>query len=455
MRLRSTRLSAIAHAMRRVFASNPFAQASAIYSTFVPTGITYSGPLVRVRSDADNVAIDIGSINRSFDTAALQAFTSGINYARWSEDFSNALWLKTGATVAAKTITSTTTGSSGVSLLVTVPTGAVNFIADLVTAGTNSPWFRMAVQDGSGSILNVWVNVATGAPSTIDAGLTVTSVSITGGWRVTVTRTLASTNATLFLRIASTNGSQNSGAANRTITVDRVQAAPGTPLYRRTENTAVTAVSSVFVATAYDLTGNGRHAVQPTASLQPRMSNAGVIDTLNSVPVMIGTGANVHMLAPAPMTNSSEFTLFMVSRPTSYTSTGAAGITPWSMAAAATQVQAQAPWSDGIVNFDVGASSGTNRISGPIGVVANTTIVVTYQSSVSQSLQRVRCNSVQIAIDTTGHSVSVTRLSIFGTPEADESLRGAIGPVVVVPSSLSLADVQFIEAELGSYAGIF
>lgn len=45
-------------------------------------------------------------------------------------------------------------------------------------------------------------------------------------------------------------------------------------------------ISSCFVTTWYDQTGNGRHAVQTTAASQPRIANAGSIDRLHSWPAI-------------------------------------------------------------------------------------------------------------------------------------------------------------------------
>lgn len=47
---------------------------------------------------------------------------------------------------------------------------------------------------------------------------------------------------------------------------------------------------SGFVTTWYDQSGNGRHAVQATAGNQPRIVNAGVVDTVNGIPQPFYTG---------------------------------------------------------------------------------------------------------------------------------------------------------------------
>jgi len=49
--------------------------------------------------------------------------------------------------------------------------------------------------------------------------------------------------------------------------------------------------ASCFVTTWYDQSGNARHASQATASLQPRLVNAGTLETENSLPSLYFSGA--------------------------------------------------------------------------------------------------------------------------------------------------------------------
>ena len=79
-RLRATRLTAIASAVRRLVES-VFAGASAAYSTRIPGGSTYSGPLLRVRRSSDNAERDINALavadangNRWLDEQTLTLF---------------------------------------------------------------------------------------------------------------------------------------------------------------------------------------------------------------------------------------------------------------------------------------------------------------------------------------------------------------------------------------------
>lgn len=51
--------------------------------------------------------------------------------------------------------------------------------------------------------------------------------------------------------------------------------------------------NSAYVTTWYDQSGNSRHATNATAAAQPRIVNAGVIDTLNGKPTIRGLGAQI------------------------------------------------------------------------------------------------------------------------------------------------------------------
>lgn len=95
-RLRATRLTAIASAVRRLTVS-VFDGAAAAYSTRIPAGSTYSGPLLRVRRSSDNAEQDIGSTapdgngNRWIDTSALLTFCgSGSGFVtKWYDQSGN------------------------------------------------------------------------------------------------------------------------------------------------------------------------------------------------------------------------------------------------------------------------------------------------------------------------------------------------------------------------------
>jgi hypothetical protein len=59
--------------------------------------------------------------------------------------------------------------------------------------------------------------------------------------------------------------------------------------------TSFVGANSGFVTTWYDQSGTGRHATQATAASQPRIVNAGAVDTLGGKPSLIFDGTNDFM----------------------------------------------------------------------------------------------------------------------------------------------------------------
>ena len=56
-----------------------------------------------------------------------------------------------------------------------------------------------------------------------------------------------------------------------------------------------------FVTTRYDQTGNGNNQVQSVVTDQPKIITAGVIETLNSQPAILGDGVSDFLATPAYM----------------------------------------------------------------------------------------------------------------------------------------------------------
>lgn len=74
---------------------------------------------------------------------------------------------------------------------------------------------------------------------------------------------------------------------------------------------AFVGVNSGFATTWYDQSGSGYHATQATASLQPRIVNAGVVDTLNNSPALVST-TNQTFLTASNVPSNSDLTMNFV-----------------------------------------------------------------------------------------------------------------------------------------------
>lgn len=72
--------------------------------------------------------------------------------------------------------------------------------------------------------------------------------------------------------------------------------------------------SSGFVRTWYDQSGNGRNAVQAAAASQPRIVNAGVVDTAGTAPAVVFDGSNDGLVTASWGAVAQPFTRSMVIR---------------------------------------------------------------------------------------------------------------------------------------------
>lgn len=61
--------------------------------------------------------------------------------------------------------------------------------------------------------------------------------------------------------------------------------------------TAFVGANSAYIDTWYDQSGNGRHVTQATTASQPRIVNAGTLETLNSLPAITLDGTDDYLLS--------------------------------------------------------------------------------------------------------------------------------------------------------------
>jgi hypothetical protein len=79
--------------------------------------------------------------------------------------------------------------------------------------------------------------------------------------------------------------------------------------------TNFTGSASAFVAVWYDQTGFGRHATQATPAAQPRIVNAGVVETLNGRPAINFLAANsTHFAFTGPQTGTTDIIIALQGR---------------------------------------------------------------------------------------------------------------------------------------------
>ncbi|MES2981163.1 MAG: Calx-beta domain-containing protein [Verrucomicrobiota bacterium] len=219
---------------------------------------------------------------------------------------------------------------------------------------------------------------------------------------------------------------------------------PSQPLtwYDATDPASVI-LSSGVVSQWSDKTATGAHLIQGTAANRPTSGTTingrnsiafdGVNDGLKSATNPFGTTINnAFMASVVDIGNLSNTTMFSLSG----SSTNA---NRW---------QAHSPYSDGVIYFDCGGSTGSNRISGASGWAANQNKILGFYNSVSASAQEVWANGTRILNDATGHAVTTSSgisLGFDGTSSYDQV---RFGETVIINGTISNENRQKLEGYL-------
>ena len=326
----------------------------------------YSGYAIRVRRSSDNTSQDIGfDANGNLDTTSLLAFVGSNNQALYSEEFDNVNWNKYITTVTSNqaiapdgTMTADLlseasannyhTLSNGINLSFAVGTSwnvslyvkkgpgtsAPNtIILGFPSSGTNTfPHPCVLFNISSGTVLDSsnTSNDANFGSSIVDAG--------NGWWRCSVWGTVTVAGNRLQHGVIRFNNNLNTinGAnyagnsqANMYIWGYQFQKALNdtsvltTQPYTKT--TATANAGNGFVTTWYDQSGSGRNLAQSTAAVQPRIVNAGVIDTLNGKPSVYNNGTTTNpwvLSVDFGTTLSQPNTIFNIGSNSNQTATG-------------------------------------------------------------------------------------------------------------------------------------
>jgi hypothetical protein len=202
-----------------------------------------------------------------------------------------------------------------------------------------------------------------------------------------------------------------------------------------------------FVSIWYDQSGFGRNATQATQAAQPRIVNAGVVDTQNGKPTMIFSGAQTllsSMTAVQGTTSgtvtTSNFVFQNATVQSSLLSNGDGG---------ANRYNIHAPWNDGNTYFDIGNNGSGGRISGPL-------------TWPSYSIATFRRNGAQG--DVWKNGVNSLTSGSFGTAVTSNSamwigsyngasffINGGMAELTVFSSALSNADRTTLECSQSAY----
>jgi hypothetical protein len=294
-----------------------FSGASAAYS-LRNLSSSYTGPLIRVRRSNDNAERDIyGTFRGDLDLAALTSFVgansgfvttwydqSGIgdNLLLQSQTFENVSWNKVNSTISTNTITAPDGTLTGETIFETVTAGSHYmyqssgtsvgvYTYSLYIKYLNRKYILLDVNDATANGAGVVFDIETASfvgNSTIGTGYSVLSYSITNlsdGWsRYSVTVSASGIAAgELVLRNSNSLVWANTYTGNTStgVYIWGAQLSRGSQLLRYQPTT--TAIAPV------------RNAVQATAASQPRIVNAGAVDTLGGKPSVVFDGTNDFM----------------------------------------------------------------------------------------------------------------------------------------------------------------
>jgi hypothetical protein len=269
---------------------------------------TYTGNAIRVRRSSDNAEQDITFSGNELDTTSMLDFV-GYNIWTYSEDISNAVYQKTnlnttgtpayidvetapdGNTTGDKIIENTATGNHFFNTG-GFTTFATNYNVSLyLKQGERTKVQIQCNFDGTYKVCNV--DLTNGAISNNTFVNTPVVTAEANGWyRFSVT-ILATALTGRSLRVYLNNGTSISytgdGTSGAYVWGVQYSQTSTVKTYQKTE---ATVGGSGFVTTWYDQSGNGKNSTQSTAANQPRIVNAGVLDTVNDKTAILGDGSN-------------------------------------------------------------------------------------------------------------------------------------------------------------------
>ena len=216
--------------------------------------------------------------------------------------------------------------------------------------------------------------------------------------------------------------------------------------------------ASCYVRTWYDQSGNARDAVQATASAQPRIVNAGVVETNTALPALYFNGANgatYHLETATPFT-----TTYTLSAVASRVSSSSGPRRLLNIGGGSTDNYGFLGTLNGYATF-AGMGSGWNDTSGntpTVNVPANTPVTMACTNSLNVLTPYINGTAQNTKNGTTK---SVTGLSVGGlfiysvdhNYHTEQIWDGRVSEVIVYNTALSTAEVQSLQANQKTYYG--
>ncbi len=209
-----------------------------------------------------------------------------------------------------------------------------------------------------------------------------------------------------------------------------------------------------FVTTWYDQSGNGRNAVQATAAAQPRIVNAGVVETQGERPIARFLGTQ-KLVTSAFASGVSQFHALIVAR------LDAVGSFPRFLSVLSDGNSLDFDNTFSVIPFLMDAGSAAligNWRFGPraIGTIAlGTPFVGSSWFDAANANLAINGGAINASAFAASALGSTVRLGVGGRVEESEAaLHGAISEVVWFHSALPTTDRQALERNQGVYYGI-
>jgi hypothetical protein len=290
----------------------------------------YAGSAIRVRREVDNAEGDIGFSSNILDTAALMTFVGYQNLLQRSQTFQFSPWQLTNTAITINATTDPFGGNNGTKLYKSSTTTPQYLFYSRTGISNVTETFSIYLKSGeitTGSIsFSNFVSYDCSVSFDLSAG-TITSTSasnadysnisgaiqsVGSGWyRVSIKATKGTINTTNSVSVALTGAN----TTNFGFYIFGAQVSSGV-LQPYQETTTAVNNGNGFVTKWYDQSGSSRDAVQAISGNQPRIVNAGVIETQNSKPTVRFLSASTTYFS---ITNNVTLTALSIFTPFLYT----------------------------------------------------------------------------------------------------------------------------------------
>jgi len=253
----------------------------------------YSGSAIRVRRSSDNAEQDIAFSGNDLDTTSMLDFV-GYNMWTYSEEFNNAIWLKTNLNTTGtptyidvetapdstltgdKIIENTSNGLHATSRTSTILNTTDYNISVYLKQGERT---KVQIVSGiAGSTQNCDLDLTNGTISNNTFANTPTITSATNGWyRFSVTITSGTTTGGITIRLLNaSNQTSYTGDGTSGAYVWGFQLSQ-TSTVKTYQKTVATAGGNGFVTTWYDQSTNANNSTQATAANQAQIVSSGAL----------------------------------------------------------------------------------------------------------------------------------------------------------------------------------